>query len=92
VYVGGVGTVTMTTRWEGNTLVSEGRRESPSGTSTVVIELREVFRFDADGRTLEIEVTATGAEGKSVSQASYTRTEDVGLCHSWPTPCKTRSR
>ena len=32
--------ITMTTRWEGQTLVNEGTRESPSGTSTPV---KEVF-------------------------------------------------
>jgi hypothetical protein len=92
VFVGPAGSITMTSRWEGATLVSEGRRESPSGTSTLVTEVKEVLALSSDGGTLTIEVTATAAEGTSTSTAVYTRTKDVGPCQSWPTPCKPASR
>ena len=88
VFVGPAGSITMTSRWEGGTLVSEGSRESASGTSVIVTQVKEVLALSADGRTLEIEVTTTGADGKSASTLMYTRTQDVGPCQSWPTPCK----
>ena len=92
VFVGPAGSITMTSRWEGRTLVSEGRRESLSGTSTLVTEVKEVLALDSEGRTLTIEITTAGAEGKSASTLMYTRTRDVGPCQSWPTPCKSPSR
>lgn len=89
ITVGPPGSVTMTTRWDGRTLVSEGSRETTTGTSSAVTELKEVFAVSADGSTLTIEVTATADGKKSVSQLTYTRLKDVGPCQSWPTPCKT---
>lgn len=92
VFVGSAGSITMTSRWEGRTLVSEGSRESRSGTSTIVTEVKELLALSDDARTLIIEVTTTGADGKSASTAVYTRTRDVGPCQSWPTPCKSPPR
>lgn len=93
VFVGAAGSVTMTSRWEGRTLVGDGRRESLSGTTTVIVtEVKEVLALSDDGRTLKIEVTTTGAEGKSSSMMTYTRIQDVGPCQSWPTPCKSPVR
>jgi len=91
-FVGQAGKITMTSRWEGRSLVSEGSRESVSGTSTLVTEVKEVFGLSADGQTLTIEIATTGADAKSASTALYSRTRDVGLCHTWPTPCKSPSR
>lgn len=92
VYVGALGNITMTSRWEGAALVSEGSRESASGASTLVTEVKEVVALSADGRWLEIEIITTGAEGTTTTKAVYTRIEDVGPCQSWPTPCKTPRR
>ena len=92
VFVGQAGSITMTSRWEGRSLVSEGRREFASGNSTSVIEVKEVLALSADSRTLEIEITTTGADGKSESRLIYTETRDLGPCQSWPTPCKSPSR
>jgi len=92
VFVGTAGSITMTSRWEGRALVSEGSRESVSGSSNIVTQVKEVLAFSADGRTLEIEVTTSGADGKSASTLMYTRTQDLGPCQSWPTPCKSFSR
>lgn len=86
--VGQTGTITMTTRWDGRSLVSEGRQETMAGTTTVVKDVREVMAFAPDGRTLTIEITEKSPEQTSVSTLTYTRSQDVGPCHSWPTPCK----
>jgi outer membrane protein assembly factor BamB len=79
--VGQGGTITMTTRWDGRVLVSEGTSVAPSGASTTV---REAYAVSADGQTLEVEITA----GEARSQARYARIQDVGPCEQWPTPCK----
>jgi hypothetical protein len=92
VYVGALGSITMSSRWEGGALVGEGRRESASGASSIVTEVKEKVSLGSDGRSLEIEVTTTGAEGTSTTRGIYTRIEDVGPCQSWPTPCKTPPR
>ena len=88
ITVGPPGSITMTSRWNGDVLESEGTRESASGPSTVVTEVREVMRLDADGRSLIIEVTTKAGQETSSSTLVYTRTTDVGPCGSWPTPCK----
>jgi len=86
--VGQGGSITMTSRWDGGTLVSEGTQESPSGTSTLVKQVKEVISLSADGRTLTIGVTTTGPAGTNASTLLYARTQGVGHCQSWPTPCK----
>ena len=91
VTVGPAGNITVTSRWEGRALVSEGTREFTSSTSPVS-NVKEVLSVSADGRTLTIEVTATSAGEPSTSTMVYARTHDVGPCQSWPTPCKTPAR
>ncbi len=91
VTVGPAGSITLTSRWEGRALVSEGTREFTSATSPAT-NVKEVLSLSADGRTLTIEVTTTTAGDKSASTMVYARTKDVGPCQSWPTPCKTPAR
>ena len=88
VTVGPGGSVAMTSKWDGRTLVSAGTRESSSGTSTSVQQIKEVIGIAADGRTLTIDITAQGSDGTSTSTLIYTRLADVGPCKTWPTPCK----
>jgi outer membrane protein assembly factor BamB len=91
VTVGPPGTVTVSSRWEGRSLVAEGRRESTSGASTVITEIREAYSASDDGQTLTVELTTTVGGEKTVSTLVYGRTKSVGSCQSWPTPCKTTS-
>lgn len=86
--VGQGGSITMTSKWEGRALVSEGAQESPAGTTTTVKQVREVISLSADGGTLTIEVTTSASSEKHASTLVYTRTQNVGPCESWPTPCK----
>jgi hypothetical protein len=88
VFVGPPGTIAMTSRWEGQKLVSEGRREAKADPSAAAIEIREVIGLAEDGRTLEIEITLRGSEGTRSSTLRYGRIRSVGACDSWPTPCK----
>lgn len=88
VFLGPPGSVAMTSRWEGRKLVSEGGRESQADGSATAIEIREVIGLSEDGRTLEIEITLRGSEGTRSSTLRYERIRSVGLCDSWPTPCK----
>lgn len=82
--VGQGGTITMTTRWDGRTLVSQGTAVSASGSSATV---KEAFSVSADGKTLTVDVTTTGT-AENVSSLKYARIQDVGPCEKWPTPCK----
>jgi outer membrane protein assembly factor BamB len=90
VTVGSPGTVSVRSRWDGSTLVSEGTRETTVGGSQVVDAVREAFSMNPDG-TLAIEVTTTIGGEKHVSTSVYRRAASVGPCQSWPTPCKSSS-
>jgi outer membrane protein assembly factor BamB len=90
VTVGPPGTISVTSRWDGSTLVSAGTRETTAGGSQVVDAVREAFSMNPDG-TLTIEVTAAIGGEKHVSTMVYRRTASVSPCQSWPTPCKTPS-
>ena len=81
------GVVTMTTKWSGQALMSEGAMKAPNGDTTTV---SEVLSLSADGKVLTMAVTTSaGAAGKpSSSTLVYSRITDVGGCETWPTPCK----
>ena len=78
------GAVTMSTKWEGRTLVSEGAMKAPNGDTTT---MKEVVALSPDGKVLTIEINTAAAE-KAASTLVYTRITSVGGCESWPTPCK----
>jgi hypothetical protein len=79
------GTIAVTSKWAGRSLVAEGTQQAPSGASTGV---KEVIALSADGKTLTVDVTTTTAGESTTSTAVYARTQDVGPCEKWPTPCK----
>lgn len=79
------GTISMTSRWDGATLVAEGTLDA--GGAPVAV--REAFALGADGRTLTIEIALTGPAGPSASALVYVRAQGVGPCTTWPTPCRT---
>ena len=60
------GAVTMTSKWEGRSLVSEGAMKAPNGDTTTV---REVVSLSADGKMLTMEVTTTDGSRESVEHA-----------------------
>lgn len=74
------GAVTVTSTWEGKTLVSQGAFKAPNGDTTSV---REVLSL-ADGKQLRLEVTTPAG----TSTLQYEKITDVGPCEKWPTPCK----
>jgi hypothetical protein len=78
------GSITVSSKWDGKTLVSEGTREAPSGTSASV---KETFALGEDG-TLTINVTSTEGSTTHASTLVYAKTTTVGACETWPTPCK----
>jgi hypothetical protein len=78
------GAVTMTTKWDGRALVSEGAVKAPNGETTSV---KEVVALSADGKALTIEINTAGV-AKAASSLVYTRITSVGGCETWPTPCK----
>jgi outer membrane protein assembly factor BamB len=77
------GSISATSRWEGRSLISEGNQEGGSA----AIPLKEVFALSDDGKTLTVTVTFNGPE-KSETTLVYARTDSVGSCKTWPTPCK----
>jgi len=78
------GVVTMTTKWDGRRLVSDGAMKAPNGDTTTV---REVLAISADGKVLTVEIATTAATG-AASSLVYTKVMNVGPCETWPTPCK----
>ena len=74
------GAVTVTSKWEGKALVSEGAFKAPNGDATTV---REVLSL-TDPKQLTLEVTTPAG----TSSLHYIRITDVGPCETWPTPCK----
>jgi len=81
------GAVTMTARWEGKSLISEGALKAPNGDTTTI---REAVSVGADGKVLTLEVVTTpvGQTEKASSTLVFTKITDVGPCETWPTPCK----
>jgi hypothetical protein len=79
------GAVTMTSKWDGRALASEGAMMAPNGDTTSVSEKLSV---SADGKTLTMAVTTATAAGKASSTLTYSKITDVGPCETWPTPCK----
>jgi hypothetical protein len=84
------GAVTMTAKWDGKSLISEGALKAPNGDTTAI---REAVSVSADGNVLTMEVTTSASAKASADQAVsstmvYTRITDVGACETWPTPCK----
>ena len=78
------GAVTVTSKWEGTSLVSQGTLKASGGDVTTI---REVLSISPDGQSLTMEVTTMTKEQAS-SRLVYTRITDVGACETWPTPCK----
>jgi outer membrane protein assembly factor BamB len=79
------GSITMTSKWVGGTLVSEGRQESASAEPVTV---KEVFTLRSDTRTLTIETSATSGGTTATSTLVYVPSTGVEPCQQWPTPCK----
>jgi hypothetical protein len=75
------GAVTMTTKWNGRTVASEGALKAPNGDTTPV---KELWTLSGDGKMLTLQTTV----GQNVSTMKYTKITDVGPCEKWPTPCK----
>ena len=53
------GAVTMTTKWEGKSLISEGALKAPNGDTTTI---REVASVSADGKVLTMDVTTSATD------------------------------
>lgn len=81
------GAVTMNTKWDGRSLISEGAMKAPNGDTTTI---REVVAMSADGKSITMDVTTlpVGQTEKVSSRLVYTKITDVGPCEKWPTPCK----
>jgi outer membrane protein assembly factor BamB len=92
IFVGAAGSITMTSRWDGRTLVSAGSRATAAGATTNVTEVEEALTLSPDGGTLIIDVTMGSTGDMPASTLVYTRTEIVEPCQNWPTPCKYPSR
>ena len=75
------GSVTMTMKWDGRTVTSEGALKNASGETTTV---KEELSLSADGTVMTLQTTV----GVNSSTMVYTKITDVGPCEKWPTPCK----
>jgi len=87
ILLGEPGTLTLESKWEGQSLVSEGLREFSAGDAKPVA-VSEVIRLRDNGETLEIVVTASTADGPKTSTLLYKKAPSLGPCESWPSPCK----
>ena len=75
------GSVSMTAKWDGRTVTSEGALKNASGETTNV---KEVLSLSADGKVMTLQTSV----GANASTLVYTKISDVGPCETWPTPCK----
>ena len=73
-------TMMVTSRWEENRLVAEGRQGD--------MVMHEVMSLSSNGDVLTILVTTTTAEGDTVNRLVYTKDQPVGPCENWAMPCK----
>jgi len=78
-------TITMTSRWEGRALASEGRLTPPSGDPSVV---KERLALSEDGEMLTVEISTAAPGRTNPSTLIYVRTDVVDPCEKWSTPCK----
>jgi hypothetical protein len=83
--VGPSGSITMTSKLDGRTLVGEGTQESTSATP---VPVKETIALSADGKTLTVEIEVAAAAGKTSSTFTYAKAQSVEPCKAWPTPCK----
>ncbi len=67
------GSMTITSHWDGATLVSEGSQELSFGGGGITIEVREVRSLSEDGQTLTVEVTRTTPRGANTNTLVYTK-------------------
>ncbi len=68
------GNMTITSHWDGATLVSEGSQElSFGGGGGITIEVKEVRSLSEDGQTLTVEVTRTTPRGANTNTFVYTK-------------------
>ena len=65
--------MTITSHWDGATLVSEGSQELSFGGGGITIEVREVRSLSEDGQTLTVEVTRTTPRGANTNTLVYTK-------------------
>jgi hypothetical protein len=79
------GRITMSSRWEGGTLVAEGQLVLPSGETSTA---RETLTLSVDGLSLTIEISTARPGSAKPSALAYTRTASVEPCEKWSTPCK----
>ena len=68
------GNRTITSHWDGTTLVSEGSQElSFGGGGGITIEVREVRSLSEDGQTLTVEVTRMTPRGANTNTLVYAK-------------------
>ncbi len=67
------GSMTITSHWDGATLVSEGSQELSFGGGGITIDVREVRSLSQDGQTLTVEVTRTTPRGANTNTLVYTK-------------------
>jgi hypothetical protein len=80
------GTITVTTKWSGATLVAEGTMTAANSAPTAV---KEVYALNTARTAISIEITAASSgSDPRVSRLIYVPISDMGPCEKWPTPCK----
>lgn len=77
------GTITMTSRWDGRTFVSEGAVEA----GAAPVPVKETFTIDPEGR-LTLAITVGAGDAATSSVLIYAKATTVEPCKAWPTPCK----
>lgn len=83
------GTITISSRWAGRSMIGEGILQAQSGAAATEKHVKEVIALSDDARTLTIEITTSGPTAEPrTSTLTYSRTQDVGPCETWSTPCK----
>ena len=80
------GTITVTAKWSGATLVAEG---TMTAANSAAVAVKEAYALTPARTALSVEVTVvTNGGDPRVSRLIYVPISDMGPCEKWPTPCK----
>ena len=78
---------TVTSRWDGGLLVTEGKQEPGYG-RVDIFGVRRILGLSADNQRLTVKVTTMTQHGENTSTFVYRKMQITEPCQNWSTPCK----
>lgn len=84
--VGESSNITVTSRWDGGLLVTEGTQEPGYGRADIS-GVRRILGLSADHQTLTVKATTMTQHGENTSTFVYRKMQISEPCQNWSTPC-----